>query len=337
MTDIYPYNTSSVRAQSRGMHEATVDALLTQHFGMDTVTISSARAGLYLILKSLGLWRTDHILVPDFLCRSVLYIINLQGFGVQTPDKRTTAAFILHQWGYPQRMDLIMDEAKKRNWIIIEDCAHTFGSTYRGQMVGNFGDAAIVSFPKFFPTYIGGAVVSKRNDIINYVKDARLKPRSFGHRIFDRISLNVARRNYFLRKLPFIAHAVYIKSIHFPKIPSSALRRFPPTKEMLNAELERRKYHFQTIKKYAGTDYHPKELDAESDVVPLCVPIFFPEEKLKAAQQALKEKNITADILHFDVNRNMLDPHYQKCLALPCHQYVTEKELGDICDVIRQV
>lgn len=337
ITDIYPYNLSSVRPRAIAPSESGLDSLLTRHFGIKAVALSSARVGLHLILKHLGLWRTDHILTPDFLCRSVLYILNLQGFAVQQPNDRTKAVFALHQWGYPQRMDIIMRAAKKRGWFVIEDCAHTFGSTYRGQMVGSFGDAAIVSLAKFFPTYVGGAVLSARDDIITRLREARLEPRSLGHRVFDRVSVHTARQKYLLRKLPFLFNAVCIKSIHFPRIPRTALRRFPATLVELKAENERRRYCFQALKKKAGRDLHPDNLDEDSEVVPLCVPIFFPEEKLRTAQQMLKEKNIVAEILHFDVNRNVLDPLYKKCLAFPCHQYITEKELSYMCDVMDRV
>lgn len=336
-TDIYPYNRDSVRSRAAGKSETELDTFLTEYFGVEAAVTSSARAGLYLILKQLGLGRTDHIVVPDYLCRSVLYILNLLGFCVQEPNARTKAIFVLHQWGYPQRMDIIMDEAKKNGWFVIEDCAHTFGSTYRGQVAGSFGDAAIVSFPKFFPTYVGGAVISKRADIIASARDTRLEPRSWKHRVFDRWSVRAARQNYLLRKPPFLLTAIYIKSIHFPRIARTALQRFPATFENLQSDIARRKYIFRELKKKAGPKYHPASLDDDSEVVPLCVPLFFPEDKLQRAREMLKEKNIVADILHFDVNRNALRPQYKKCLAFPCHQYITDEELNDMCDVISRV
>lgn len=335
--DIYPYNRSSVRPLAAGTSEAGLDALLGEYFGVETAVVSSARAGFWLILQHLGLSRTDHVVIPDFLCRSVLYILNLQGFGVQETNARTKAVFALHQWGYPQRMDIIMAEAKKRGWFVIEDCAHTFGSTYHDRMVGSFGDAAIVSFPKFFPTYVGGAVLSKNADLIAAARDIRLKPRSLGQRLFDRLSLREARQKYLLRRPAFLRHAVYIKSIHFPRIPKAARRRFPPTLKDLKVGLERRQYCFKTLKQKAGPEYYPAELDEKSNIVPLCVPIFFPESKLGSAQKMLKEKNIVAEILHFDINRNVLNPKYKKCLAFPCHQYITDGELSHMCDVIGRV
>ncbi len=330
-TDIYPYNDKPVSKSAKS--EAELDMLLTDYFGVETAVISSARSGLYIILKQLGLGRTDHILVPDFLCRSVLYIINLLGFAVQEPNARTKAIFVFHQWGYPQKMDIIMEEAKKREWAVIEDCAHAFGSKYKGKTVGSFGDGAIISFPKFFPTYVGGAVVSTRKDIIARVHETRMEPRSWRHRVFDRVSVRAAKLNYLLRKPPFLLTAIYIKSIHFPRIARIALQRFPPAKDFA-FDIARRKHVFETLKEKAGPEYHPVHLDDDSEVVPLCVPIFFPEEKLKPAQQMLKEKNIAADILHFDVNRNMLNPSYKKCLAFPCHQRITDEELACMCEVI---
>ncbi len=336
-TDIYPYSNVPTRSRAGVQNEEEIDAILTGYFGVKTVTLSSARAGLYLILKHRNFWRTDHVLVPDFLCRSVLYIINLLGFGVQEPNARTRAVFIFHQWGYPQRMDSIMEEAKKRGWYIVEDCAHTLGSTYKGKMVGTFGDTAIISFPKMFPTLVGGAVLSRDKDIIAFVREERLKPLSMGHRIFDRITVWAARLNYGRRKPPFLATAIYIQSIYFPKIPRVALRRFPGTLEDMKADIVRRKHCFKILKQKAGEEYHPRMLDEDCDVVPLCVPIFFPEERLKQAQAMLKEKNIIADILHFDINRNMLDPKYKKCLAFPCHQYITDEELNYMCGVIDRI
>ena len=337
MTDIYPYNQKSVNKTHPTLKESELDELLSSYFGLKAAVVSSARAGIYQIIKHFGLTRTDHILVPDFLCRSALYILNLQGFGVQQVNARTKSIFALHQWGYPQRMDLIMPEAKKRGWSVIEDCVHSFGSTYKGKMIGTFGDAAIVSFPKIFPTYVGGAILSNRNDIIDSIRNTRLEPKTTGHHLFDHVSVYEAKKKYLDRKPMFLSHAVYIKSIHFPKIAPAALRRFPKTLEDLKSEVARRKHNFQTIKKFAGNQYHSSSLDEDSEVIPLCVPIFLPEDKLAIAQQMLKEKNINAEILHFDVNRNMLDPQYKKCLALPCHQEITDEELSAMCDIMRRI
>ena len=40
----------------------------------------------------------------------------------------------------------LMDIAKRHNLYVIEDCAQAHGATYKGKVVGSFGDAAGFSF-----------------------------------------------------------------------------------------------------------------------------------------------------------------------------------------------
>ena len=57
-------------------------------------------------------------------------------------------------------VDAIREIADRHGLEVIYDAAHTFGETYRGVGVGNFGDASIFSFhaTKIFNTIEGGAV-----------------------------------------------------------------------------------------------------------------------------------------------------------------------------------
>ena len=43
-------------------------------------------------------------------------------------------------------MDAVNEIAKKHNLYVIEDCAQAHGATYKGKVVGSFGDAAGFSF-----------------------------------------------------------------------------------------------------------------------------------------------------------------------------------------------
>jgi dTDP-4-amino-4,6-dideoxygalactose transaminase len=75
-----------------------------------------------------------------------------------------------HLYGLACDLDPIMDMARRHGLRVIEDCAHSLGATYRGQMVGTFGDASFFSFQGFKPlnTFGGGlawmrdACVAKR-------------------------------------------------------------------------------------------------------------------------------------------------------------------------------
>ena len=60
--------------------------------------------------------------------------------------KRTKAILVVHLLGMPADMDRIMRIARKYNLKVIEDAAHGHGASYRGKMVGSFGDASFLSF-----------------------------------------------------------------------------------------------------------------------------------------------------------------------------------------------
>ena len=63
-----------------------------------------------------------------------------------------------HLYGLPCDMDRILDIASRHNLIVLEDCAHALGATYKGRAVGTFGTGALFSFQTLKPLncYGGG-------------------------------------------------------------------------------------------------------------------------------------------------------------------------------------
>jgi CDP-6-deoxy-D-xylo-4-hexulose-3-dehydrase len=59
---------------------------------------------------------------------------------------RTRAIMVAHTLGNPFDLDTVTAFAREHNLWLIEDCCDALGSTYRGRMVGTFGDLASVSF-----------------------------------------------------------------------------------------------------------------------------------------------------------------------------------------------
>jgi len=59
---------------------------------------------------------------------------------------RMRAIIPVHLAGWPCEMDAIMDLARSRNLIVIEDCAQASGATYRGRPVGGLAHAGAFSF-----------------------------------------------------------------------------------------------------------------------------------------------------------------------------------------------
>jgi dTDP-4-amino-4,6-dideoxygalactose transaminase len=68
---------------------------------------------------------------------------------------RTRAIVPVHIYGHPADMFPILDIARRRQLVVIEDCAQAHGATYKGRAVGTMGDAAAFSF---YPTKNLGAI-----------------------------------------------------------------------------------------------------------------------------------------------------------------------------------
>ena len=73
---------------------------------------------------------------------------------------RTCAIVPVHVYGNICNIEEIERIAHKHELKVLYDAAHTFGETYKGQGIGNFGDASCFSFhaTKVFNTIEGGAV-----------------------------------------------------------------------------------------------------------------------------------------------------------------------------------
>jgi len=85
-------------------------------------------------------------MVPVFVDVDVpTYNIDVQMLEAALSD-RTRAIMVAHTLGNPFDLDAVTAFAREHDLWLIEDCCDALGSTYRGKMVGTFGDLASVSF-----------------------------------------------------------------------------------------------------------------------------------------------------------------------------------------------
>ena len=80
---------------------------------------------------------------------------------------KTKAIVLAHTLGNPFNLDIVLGLCKKHDLWLVEDCCDALGSTYRGQMVGTFGDIATLSF---YPAHHitmgeGGAVFTNNSEL----------------------------------------------------------------------------------------------------------------------------------------------------------------------------
>lgn len=69
----------------------------------------------------------------------------------------------------------IAEFCRANNIVLLEDCAHAHGASWRGQKPGTFGDAGVYSFyaTKTVSTGEGGMLVSKHPGLIEFAKQFR--------------------------------------------------------------------------------------------------------------------------------------------------------------------
>jgi len=80
---------------------------------------------------------------------------------------KTKGVVVVHYGGYMADMDKIMPVAKKHGLLVVEDCAHAHGASWRGKRSGSFGDLSGFSFQhsKTLPAGEGGITLTNREDV----------------------------------------------------------------------------------------------------------------------------------------------------------------------------
>ena len=80
---------------------------------------------------------------------------------------------LAHSLGNTFNLDVVTAICKKFNLWLVEDCCDALGSTYRGQMVGTFGDIATLSFyPAHHITMGEGGAVFTNNDELKVIAES---------------------------------------------------------------------------------------------------------------------------------------------------------------------
>lgn len=149
------------------------------------ITLSSATAGMHLMLKALNLQPGDEVITPSMTFASTINMIILHqakpvfvdiDYGTLNMNcdliearmsAKTKAIIPVHFAGAPADMDKINELARKYSLTVIEDAAHAVGTYYKGVHAGGFGHPTIFSFHpiKNITTGEGGMVTLNDADL----------------------------------------------------------------------------------------------------------------------------------------------------------------------------
>ncbi len=144
------------------------------------VSFASGRVALYAILRSLGIGEGDevllqvptHIVVPNavrYTGATVRYVdcrlddYNMDVEAAETLVGPATRALLLqHTFGIPADLDAARALCDRHGLVLIEDCVHSLGATYRGRPVGSHGRVAFFSTEetKTISSTMGGMAVT---------------------------------------------------------------------------------------------------------------------------------------------------------------------------------
>jgi dTDP-4-amino-4,6-dideoxygalactose transaminase len=147
------------------------------------ITMCNATVGLEIAIRALGL--TGEVIVPSFTFIATAHALQWQeitpvfcDIDPQTHNidpkqierlltPRTTGIIGVHVWGRACDIVALQEIAVRHRLKLLFDAAHAFACSYRGQKIGNFGEAEVHSFhaTKFFNTFEGGAVTTNNDDL----------------------------------------------------------------------------------------------------------------------------------------------------------------------------
>jgi dTDP-4-amino-4,6-dideoxygalactose transaminase len=142
------------------------------------VAVCNGTVALEIMIRAVGL--SGEVIVPSFTFVASAHALRWQQitpvFGDIDPEShtldparieglitpRTTGILGVHLWGRPCDIDGLTEVARRHRLHLVFDAAHAFGCSWRGRMIGNFGEAEVLSFhaTKFVHSLEGGAIVT---------------------------------------------------------------------------------------------------------------------------------------------------------------------------------
>ena len=327
------------------------ESMLTDYMGRPTACVVNGTAALHLACQAVGLGQGDEVLV-----QSLTYLASFQAISATgaTPvacdiepatmtlnwrdaEKRLTentkAVMPVHYGGGVGDLDEIYAFANQNSLRVIEDAAHAFGTHYKDNLVGSFGDVVCFSFDgiKNITSGEGGCVVTDDEVVLERIKDGRLlgiqKDSDKRYKNERSWQFDVGEQGWRYHMSDIMA-AIGIEQLK--KFPKAIKKR-----QRLAMQYERRLLNEKRITRLTN-DY--------SLIVPHIYPVLLPEDSNKEEiRTAMSQEGIQTGIhyqpnhvLSFYQQRNILpliqtENIFSRLLTLPLHLNLTLKDVDDIC------
>lgn len=161
-----------------------LEASLREYFKVKHVFLMrSGRSSLFVILKALN--KPGKVLMPAYNCRNVPESAWFAGYSpmLLDPDLETlnvpperylnrltedvSAIFAISLFGIPYDVRPLVDAARHKGILLVEDAATAMGSRVGGRLTGTIGDVGVISFQdtKLLSAHTGGVIITNNDQI----------------------------------------------------------------------------------------------------------------------------------------------------------------------------
>jgi perosamine synthetase len=157
------------------------------------IAVSNGTAALDIAVDALEIGEKDEVILPTFTIISCINQIVRAGAQPVLVDAhpetwnmdvekiealitpRTKAIMVVHTYGMPVDMDLVLEIAQRYKIKVIEDAAEAHGQTYKNRPCGTLGDISTFSFypNKLVTTGEGGMIVTDDDDVADICRSLR--------------------------------------------------------------------------------------------------------------------------------------------------------------------
>jgi dTDP-4-amino-4,6-dideoxygalactose transaminase len=184
------------------------------HGALHGVATANGTLSLEIALSAAGIAPGDEVIVPPitFIASATAILrtgavpvfadvdretLNLSPAAVERAiTARTRGIVAVHFAGHPVDLDALVDICEQHRLILIEDCAHAPGASWRGQPVGSFGAFGSFSFQasKNLTSGEGGMLITRTPELAERAASLANQGRRAGGAWYEHVNLGTNAR-----------------------------------------------------------------------------------------------------------------------------------------------
>jgi len=174
---------------NRGECVQEFEARLCEFLGVKhCIAMCNATIALEIAAKALDL--KGEVIIPSLTFIATAHALQMQGFKPVFADidrnsynldpaavermitPETTGIIGVHVYSRPCDIEGLQAVADRHGLKLMFDAAHAFGCSYKGKMIGQFGECEVFSFhaTKYFNTFEGGAIATNNDELAEKIR-----------------------------------------------------------------------------------------------------------------------------------------------------------------------